>query len=49
MCIRDRFSGDKLVEFPGDYGEDGYVVFVSDQPYAATLVGIFPQVTTQDR
>ncbi|RUS66585.1 hypothetical protein CUZ56_01865 [Saezia sanguinis] len=43
------FSGDKLVEFPGDYGEDGYVVFVSDQPYAATLVGIFPQVTTQDR
>lgn len=42
------FTGDKVLSWPGGYSTDAYYWFVNDKPLPATVVGIFPQVTTQD-
>ena len=43
------FTGDKLLEFPGDYDFDGYIMVRQEQPLPMTVVAIMPQVTTFDR
>jgi len=42
------FTGDKVVSWPNGYDLDAYLGFEIDQPVAATLVALMPQVTTQD-
>lgn len=42
------FSGDKVVAWPDGYNTDAYIGFEVDQPVAATLVSVMPQVVTQD-
>lgn len=36
------FTGDQVVNFPGDYDRSRQVVVISDQPYPCTLVGLIP-------
>lgn len=43
------FTGDKLVEWPGGYDFDGYVMVKQQQPFPMTVVAIMPQVHTFDR
>jgi len=43
------FTGDKLMDWPGGYDFDGYVMVVQDQPLPMTVVAIMPQVHTFDR
>lgn len=43
------FSGDKLMEWPGDYDFDGYMVVQQDQPLPMTVVALMPLVHTFDR
>lgn len=42
------FSGDQILHWPDGYNEEAYVGFEVDQPVAATLVAVMPQVVTQD-
>lgn len=42
------FTGDKVVSWPGGYSSDAFFWYVNDKPLPSTLVGIFPQITTQD-
>jgi len=42
------FSGDKVVPWPDGYNTDAYLGFEIDQPVAATIVMIAPQIVTQD-
>lgn len=42
------FSGDKVVAWPQGYDTDAYAGFEIDQPVAATIVAIMPQIVTQD-
>lgn len=42
------FTGDKVVSWPSGYDLDAYLGFEIDQPVAATIVALMPQVTTQD-
>lgn len=43
------FSGDKLVEWPGSYDFNGYVMVQQQQPLPMTVVAIMPQLHTFDR
>ena len=43
------FTGDFSVSWNGDYDLDGKMYFRQDQPLPFTLLGIFPQLVTQDR
>lgn len=43
------FSGDKLIDFPGDYDTDALIEIRQDQPLPQTVVAIFPQMRTYDR
>ncbi len=43
------FTGDKIMEWPGDYDFDGYIVVRQEQPLPMTLVAIMPQLHTFDR
>lgn len=43
------FSGDKLIEWPGGYDFDGYMIVKQEQPLPMTILAIMPQLTTQDR
>ena len=43
------FSGDKLIEWPGGYNFDGYVMVKQTQPLPMTVVAIMPLVHTFDR
>jgi len=43
------FTGDKTLDWPGGYDQEGYVAFSHDQPLPATLISIMPQLITQDR
>jgi len=43
------FSGDKLIEWPGNYDFDGYLIVKQEQPLPMTVLAIMPQVLTQDR
>lgn len=42
------FTGDMVVNFQDDYNRNGYIAFESNLPTNATLVGIYPQINTQD-
>lgn len=42
------FTGDKFVPWPSGYETDAHLVVVQDDPLPMTVVGIFPQVVTQD-
>lgn len=43
------FTGDKEVEFDGDYDTDGFIVVRQDQPLPLTVLAIFPRLQTFDR
>lgn len=43
------FTGDKLIEWPGGYDFDGFVMVKQTQPLPMTVVAIMPQVHTFDR
>ena len=43
------FTGDKSVAWNGGYEREGYMYFRQEQPLPFTLLGIFPQLVTQDR
>jgi len=43
------FTGDKLIDWPGGYDFDGFVMVVQDQPLPMTVVAIMPQLHTFDR
>lgn len=42
------FTGDRLVAWPASYETDARIYITTDRPTPFTLVGIFPQVVTQD-
>ena len=42
------FTGDKDVEMPAGYDQDGYIIVQQDLPLPMTLVGIFARVQTYD-
>lgn len=43
------FTGDKLVEFVGDYDFDGYIYIKQPYPLPMTVVALMPQLHTFDR
>lgn len=43
------FTGDKLIEWPGGYDFEGYVMVKQVQPLPMTVVAVMPQVETFDR
>jgi len=43
------FTGDKTIEFDGDFDRDGFVVVQQDQPLPITVVAIYPRLQTFDR
>ena len=43
------FSGDRDVDFPGDYDTDCRVEIRQDQPYPMTVAAIMPRLRTYDR
>ncbi|HEX4329448.1 MAG TPA: hypothetical protein VH105_21855 [Burkholderiales bacterium] len=43
------FTGDKLVEFDGDYGNDPRVYIQNNQPFPAMIVAVMPQTHVYDR
>ncbi len=42
------FSGDKVVDFRGDYEMEGQILIIQDQPLPLTIVAIMPRLTTFD-
>ena len=42
------FTGDKLVAWPSSYETDARIYVTNDKPTPLTLVGVFPQIVTQD-
>ena len=42
------YTGDKVVAWPDGCNLDAYLGFEIDQPVAATIVAVMPQITTQD-
>ena len=43
------YTGDKFIEFPGGYNNDGFVVAKQDQPLPLTILSIYPRLQTFDR
>jgi hypothetical protein len=43
------FTGDKLVDWPGDYDVYGQICWRQDKPMSATVLAVGPQLHTQDR
>jgi hypothetical protein len=43
------YTGDKFIEFPGGYNDDGFVVVKQDQPLPLTILSIYPRLQTFDR
>lgn len=43
------YTGDKFIEFPGGYSDDGFVVVKQDQPLPLTILSIYPRLQTFDR
>lgn len=43
------FTGDKTIEFHGDYETDGFVVIKQDEPLPMTVLAIMPLLQTFDR
>lgn len=42
------FTGDKELQFPGDYGREGYVVITQDQPVPLTILAIILYLETYE-
>ena len=42
------FSGDKQVEFRGDFETDGFIYVRQTQPLPINIIGIYPRVTTNE-
>ena len=42
------FTGDKEVEFRGNYETDGYVYVRQDQPLPLTILSLYPRLVTND-
>jgi hypothetical protein len=42
------FTGDVLVSWPDGYTDQPFITIVHDYPLPCTVVGAFPQITTQD-
>jgi hypothetical protein len=42
------FTGDKQVEFRGDFETDGYIYVRQTQPLPINIIGIYPRVTTNE-
>lgn len=45
----DLFTGDQVIDFPGDYSTDPWVCIQQDYPLPCTVVGLMPIVSTYDR
>lgn len=45
----ELFTGDKSINWNGHYEVEGKMYFRQDQPLPFTLLGLFPQLHTQDR
>jgi hypothetical protein len=43
------FTGDKRVEWNGSYETEGSMYFRQEQPLPLTILGLFPQLRTEDR
>ena len=43
------FTGDKSVSWNNGYDTEGYIYMRQDQPLPFTLLGLYPQLVTQDR
>jgi hypothetical protein len=43
------FTGDMLFDFEDDYDDNPWMCFVQPYPLPATIVALYPQVTTYDR
>ena len=39
------FTGDKQIEFDGDYDSDGFITVVQDQALPMTLLALYPELT----
>lgn len=44
----ELFTGDIVLPWPGGYTTDSPLAFVQDEPLPATIVGVYPQIVTQD-
>jgi len=42
------FTGDKEIEFRGNYETDGYVYVRQDQPLPLTILSLYPRLVTND-
>lgn len=45
----DLFTGDLLLDWPGDYDTHPWLCFQQDYPLPCTIVGVMPTVSTYDR
>jgi hypothetical protein len=45
----DLYTGDIVVDWPGDYDTNPWLCIQADQPLPSTIVALMPQVQTQDR
>ena len=45
----ELFSGDKALEFEGDYGTAAELFFLHDQPLPCTILAIMPELAIHDR
>ena len=43
------FTGDKILDYPGDYDTDPWMCFQQSDPLPSTIVGVFPTLSTYDR
>jgi hypothetical protein len=43
------FTGDKVLDFPGDFSLTPWLCFEQPQPLPCTIVAVMPQVTTYDK
>jgi hypothetical protein len=44
----DVYTGDKQIEFRGDYETDGYIYIRQSQPLPLTLLSLYPRLITND-
>ena len=42
------FTGDKEVEFRGDYDTDGFMIVRQTQPLPLTILSLYPRLVTND-
>ena len=45
----DLFSGDLVLDWPGEYDTHPWLCFQADQPFPSTIIGVAPTVSTYDR